>query len=452
MARINGIQATAIAGLGQIGVGGGSPAPTPTVYPTGGLIANSGAPNPNTYDGTNGSIWGVNGASGSHPSWFVRPNYGTGASSASVWTKIVGNATTIYCLSSSGELYSAGTNYTYTGRPSAGFVNGRLDKVTAVIPTSSWTDITMGLLVAIGINDGYLYGTGAPSDGEFGSGSLSYSNFGTWRQISTNQGWVRVECGQTHTCFMSGSTKASGSVWIAGANSNGKTGMNTTNGQTANRAEPFGKTGSIWTDMHASPNNTYLVSGGQFFGTGLNSAYQLGDGTTTLRSSFGNAISVAGFTVDKVFSGVNFGKVITTESFMCHTGNQNYSRGDGSTAQITTWTRLHTASAEFSASWSSFYWPRVQNNYIGLIGINRNRPYYLNPGAYNYTALFPASDKPYQSASYVRGTALTTTWVPFFSGSFANNLNVTASAVGFTTYNADATNGLWSLWMYLTPQ
>jgi hypothetical protein len=394
----------------------------------------------------------VNGASGSHPSWFVRPNYGTGASSASVWTKIVGNATTIYCLSSSGELYSAGTNYTYTGRPAAGFVNGRLDKVTAVTPTSSWTDITMGQLVAIGINNGYLYGTGAPSDGEFGSGSLSYSNFGTWRQISSNQGWVRVECGQTHTCFMSGSTKASGSVWISGANSNGRTGMNTTNGQTANRAEPFGKTGSIWTDMHASPNNTYLVSGGQFFGTGLNSAYQLGDGTTTLRSSFGNAISVAGFTVDKVFSGVNFGKVITTESYMCHTGNQNYSRGDGSTAQITTWTRLHTASAEFSASWSSFYWPRVQNNYIGMIGINRNRPYYLTPGAYNYTALFPASDKPYQSASYVRGPALTTTWVPFFSGSFANNLNVTASAAGFTTYNGDATSGLWSLWMYLEPQ
>jgi hypothetical protein len=450
MARINGIQATAIAGLGQIGVGGSSP--TPTVYPTGGLIANSGAPNPNTYDGTNGSIWGVNGASGSMPSWFVTPNFGTGASSASVWTKIVGNSSTIYCLSSSGELYSAGTNYAYSGRTSAGFVNGRLDKVTLVTPTSSWTDITMGQLFAVGINNGYIWGTGAPSNGEFGSGSAAYSDFGTWRQLSTNQGWVRVEGGQTHTCFMSGSTKASGSVWISGNNGSGRTGMNTTSGNTVNRAEPFGKTGSIWTDMSTGTVNTYLVSGGQFFGTGLNSGYQLGDGSTTQRTSFGNAISVAGFTVDKVFSGVSFGKVITTESFMCHTGNQNYSRGDGSTAQITAWTRLHTASAEFSASWSAFYWQEYQNNYYGMIGINRNRPYYLQAGSNNYTAVFPVADRPYQSASYLRGPANTTTWVPFFSGSFANNLNVTASAVGYTNYNADVSNGLFSLWMYLTPQ
>lgn len=450
MARINGIQASAIAGLGQIGVGGSSP--TPTVYPTGGLIANSGAPNPNTYDGTNGSIWSVNGASGSSPSWFVSPNYGTGASSASVWTKIVGNSSTIFCLSSSGELYSAGTNYTYTGRTSAGFVNGRLDKVTLVTPTSSWTDITMGQLFAVGINNGYIWGTGAPSNGEFGSGSAAYSDFGTWRQLSTNQGWVRVEGGQGHTLFMSGSTKASGSVWISGNNGSGRTGMNTTSGNTVNRAEPFGKTGSIWTDMSAGTVNTYLVSGGQFFGTGLNSNYQLGDGTTTQRTAFGAAISVAGFTVDKVFSGVQFGKVITTESFVCHTGNQNYSRGDGSTAQITTWTRLHTASAEFSASWSAFYWQEYQNNYYGMIGVNRNRPYYLQAGSNNYTAVFPVADRPYQSASYLRGPANTTTWVPFFSGSFTNNLNVTASAVGFTNYNADVTNGLFSLWMYLTPQ
>jgi hypothetical protein len=450
MAKINGIEASAIAGLGQIGVGGSSP--TPTVYPTGGLIANSGAPNPNTYDGTNGSIWGVNGASGSMPSWFVTPNFGTGASSASVWTKIVGNSSTIYCLSSSGELYSAGTTYTYTGRTSVGFVNGRLDKVTLVTPTSSWTDITMGQLFAVGINNGYIWGTGAPSNGEFGSGSAAYSDFGTWRQLSTNQGWVRVEGGQTHTLFMSGSTKASGSVWISGNNGSGRTGMNTTSGNTVNRAEPFGKTGSIWTDMSAGTVNTYLVSGGQFFGTGLNSGYQLGDGSTTQRTSFGNAISVAGFTVDKVFSGVSFGKVITTESFMCHTGNQNYSRGDGSTAQITAWTRLHTASAEFSASWSAFYWQEYQNNYYGMIGINRNRPYYLQAGSNNYTAVFPVSTQPYQSASYLRGAANTTTWVPFFSGSFANNLNVTASAVGYTNYNADVSNGLFSLWMYLTPQ
>lgn len=445
---INGIDASLITGLGQIGVGGGSPSPSPTVYPTGGLIANSGAPS-HGYNNTNATIWGVNGLSGSFPSWFNRPIYGTGASSASVWTKIVGNFGAIYCLSSSGELFSAGVNYTYTGRTSVGFVNGRLDKVTLVTPTSSWTDITTTAFTAIGINNGYLWGTGFPSFGEFGSGSAGYSNPGSWRQISTNQGWTRVEGGYTHTCFMSGSG-GSGSVWISGDNSSGRTGMNTSTGTTNNRAEPFGKTGSIWTDMSPSLGNTYLVSGGQFFGTGLNTSYQLGDGTTTERNTFGNAISVAGFTVSKVFSGVGFGKVITTESFMCHTGNQSYSRGDNSNTQLTTWTRLYTASAEFSASWSNFYWPRVFNNYIGMIAINRNRPYYLSNGYSNYGAYFPVNNQPYQSASYAAGTALIGTFTPFFSGSFVNNLNITTSTVGFTTYNND--NSLWALWMFLTPQ
>jgi hypothetical protein len=448
MPQINGIETTAIAGLGQIGV----TQVTTISYPTGGLIANSGAPNPNTYDGTNSSIWGVNGASGSHPSWFVRPNYGTGASSTSVWTKIVGNAGTIYCLSSSGVLYSAGIASTHAGRDLGSFVNGRLDKVTGVTPTASWTDITIGQSFAVGINNGYIWGTGNPSNGEFGSGSAAYSNFGTWRQLSTNQGWVRVEAGQTHTLFMSGSTKASGSVWISGNNSSGRTGMNTATGTTNNRAEPFGLTGSIFTDMNAGQSNTYLVSGGAFYGVGANNLYQLGNGTTTQRNAFSSSISVGGFNVSKVYSGIGFGKIITTQSFVFHAGNQGNTRGDGSTTLLTTWTRLHAASTELSASWSAFYWPKFVNNYIGMIGINQNRPYYLHAGIQNYTALFPVSTKPYQSASYLRGVNATSTWLPFFSGSYTNNLNITASAVGFSTWNNDTTNHLYSLWMYLEPQ
>ena len=450
MARINGIQASAIAGLGQIGVGGSTPAPR--TYPTGGLIANSGMANTG-YGGTNNTIYGVNGLSGSMPSWYDRPIYGTGASSASVWTKIVGNATTIYCLSSSGELFSAGTSYAYSGRSSAGFVNGRLDKVTGVTPTSSWTDITMGQLYALGINDGYIYGTGAPSSGEFGSGSASQNQFGTWIKLSPNQGWIRVEAGQNHSAFMSGSG-GSGSVWIAGSNSSGKTGMNTATGTTNNRAEPFGMTGSIFTDMNLSPSTTYLVSNSAFYGTGLNGNYQMGNGNTTQKTSFGAAISVAGYAVSKVFAAPNFGKVITTESFVCHTGNQANSRGDGSTAQITTWTRLHTASAEFSASWSGFQWIRFANNNYGIMGICQNRPYYLQPGIGTYQATFPVETLPYQSASYKAGAGTNATWQPFFSGSYVNNLNITAShnTIAFTTYNSDITNALVGMWMYLTPQ
>jgi hypothetical protein len=450
---INGIDASLITGLGQIGVGGGSPTPAPTVYPTGGLIANSGAPNGDTYDGSVNTIWGLNGLSGSAPSWYNRPKYGTGASSASVWTKIVGNANAVYCLSSSGELYSTALNYLYAGRGSAGFVPGILEKITAVTPTASWTDITSARTCFIGINNGYLWGTGAPSNGEYGSGSNSFSDFGNWRQISQNNGWVRVEATYEHTCFMSGSTKASGSVWISGTNNTGRTGMNTATGITTNRAEPFGKTGSIWTDMDAGYQNTYLISAsGEFFGTGVNSSRQLGDNTTTQRNAFGAAIATAGFTPAKVYSFNNHGRIITIEGYSLYTGTQTYARGDGSTTAITLWTRLHTASAEFSASWSNFYSPRFITNYAGQIGICNNRPYYLTNGAGRYSAVYPVSNKPYQSASYLRGLNIVTSWTPFFSGSYGSNLNITCSAAAYTTYNSDVSIDQHALWMYLEPQ
>lgn len=440
---INGVDASLITGLGQIGVG--SSTPTPRTYPTGGLIANSGF-----FSNNDGTAMSVNGQTGSQPPWYDRPTYGAGASSASVWTKITGNVnSTIYCLSSSGELFSAAKDYTYSGRTSVGFVAGRLDKVILVTPTSSWTDVSAGSSYVLGINDGYIYGTGAPSSGEFGSGSAAYSNFGTWTKLSPNQGWVRVEAGQNHSAFMSGSSKASGSVWISGTNSAGRTGMNTQTGTTNNRAEPFGLTGSIFTDMACGPANTFLISSSRIFGVGANTQYQLGDNTTTLRQAFGNAVAT-GSTYISVYSYISHTKAITSESFHVHTGNLANSRGDGSTAQLTTWTRINTT-GDLATGWQKFYGPNNFNNMEGTIGINNNRPYFIKQNAgYFYAALFPKTTVPYQSASYQTPISSIATWVPFISG--GNTMNITCSAVGFTTYNNSVNPYQPAMWMYLTPQ
>lgn len=438
---INGLDASLITGLGQIGVGGSTS--TPIVYPTGGLIANSGF-----FSNNDTTIGSVSGQSGSQPPWYNRPNFGAGASANSVWTKIVGHTnSTIYCLSSSGELYSAGALYTYTGRTSVGFVPGRLDKVIAVTPTSSWTDITLAQAYVVGINNGYLWGTGAPTNGGYGSGSAAYSDFGTWRQISTNQGWIRVEAGQDHTCFMSGSG-GSGSVWISGTNSNGRTGMNTQTGTTNNRAQPFGLTGSIFTDMAAGPANTFLISSSRIFGVGANTQYQLGDGTAVLRLAFGNPVAT-GSTYTSVYSYIAHTKAITSESYHVHTGNLANSRGDGSSTQLTTWTRINTT-GDLATGWQKFYGSNNFNNMEGTIGINNNRPYYIKQNAYSYSAIFPKTTVPYQSASYQFPLTAVSTWVPFISGGY--DMNITCSAVGFTTYNSSTNPYQPAMWMYLTPQ
>jgi hypothetical protein len=442
MARINGIQASAIAGLGQIGVGGGSPSPTPVTYPTGGLIANSGFFG--NYDNT---IISANGQTGSQPPWFDRPTFGADASTASVWTKIVGNInTTIYCLSSSGELFSAGVVYNYTGRTSVGFVAGRLDKVILVTPTSSWTDITIGTTYAIGINDGYLYGTGAPGNGQFGSGSVSFSEFGTWKQLSPNQGWIKVDAGPIHCIFMSGSG-GSGSVWIAGSNANGRTGMNTTAGNTINRAEPFGLTGSIFTDIAAGAEHSLLLTRSAIFSTGENGNYQGGTGNTTDRTTF--AVAAQANTYTSIYAGRNFSKAITIDGFHHHTGNQASSRGDGSTTQLTTFTRINTT-GDLTDGWEKFYVDNSLTTYECVLGINNKRPYVIKGIGNPSSAIIPKSTVPYQSASYQSPIVAINTWVPFISG--GNTMNITCSAAAFTNYNSLTTPYQPALWMYLTPQ
>jgi hypothetical protein len=444
MSKINGIDASLITGLGGIGVGNGS-APTLVTSPTGGLITNTG------FFGVpaNNVPFSVNGKYANQPPFYDRPVYGDEASSASVWTKISGNGNSvIYCLSSSGELFSAGNAYNTTGRSSAGFVAGRLDKVTGVTPTSSWTDISVGGNYVVGINDGYLWGTGAPTQGEYGSGSATYSDLGVWRQISTNQGWVRVETGANFTVFMSGSSKASGSVWISGANGNGRTGMNTTSGNTSNRSQPFGFTGSIWTDaaLHTIGYTLLISESGHIYSTGINTNYNGGTGNTTQRTTFILASSASTFT--KVFNSTAHSRAIDTNGHHYYVGNQSSGRGDGVVSS--TLTRFTRITGSLSDGWQNFYSSNNVGFWPGTIGINNNRPYFIQSTGNTYAAIMPAIDKPWQSSSYAPGAVAVSTWAPFISGS--GNLNITCSAIGLTNYNSLQSPYLPALWMYLEPQ
>lgn len=437
---INGIDASLIVGLGQIGVGSGS---APVTYPTGGLIANTGF-----FNNNSGAVFPINGITPPAPPWYNRPLYGSGVSSASVWTKIASSAATgtVYLLSSSGELFSAGATYSYTGRPLVGFVAGRIDKVTGVTPTSSWTDISVGGVYAIGINDGYLWATGQNSVGQWGSGSTTLTNLGGWTQVSTNQGWHRVEASTAnYTLFMSGSG-GSGSVWSAGLNNNGRTGQNVGSGNTLNRAELFGATGSIFTDMCAGGNaTTLLITSSAIWGCGINSNYNLGDGTTTQRLTIRSLYS--GSTMTSVYAFPNFSKAISSESYHFHTGNTNNSRGDGSDSNLLVWTRVNTT-GDLASGWQKFY-GTTPSVYGTCIGVKNNRPYHIKSALNIYAAASPAANRPWNDAVYEPGSTPIGTWVPFISGSA--NANITCSACDFTAYNALTSPYQPAIWMYLTP-
>ena len=413
MPFINGIDTTLITGLGQIGV------TPPTVYPSGGLVANSGV----LRSGSRAN----SGYTYPTAPFYNRP-YDTASASlgTSTWTKIVGNTVAIYLLSSSGELYSMGNSSFYTGTGQT----YRLSKVTT--GSSGWTDIAAGNNYALGICDGKLFGIGLNSSGWFGNGTTSaaLSNFIV---VNSNTYWTKVSAGEEMAMAMSGSS-GSGVLFAAGRNFEGRTGQNTSTGNTTTWTRVVNHTSSIFTDFSCGNDFTLAISGGNIFGTGDAAGFVFGNNSETDLLTF-TLVSGSGI-FNRVFGFNVFSKAIDTSGSQYHCGSQTYSRGDGSTANLNTWTRLNTASAEFSGSWTNFYANHLGSTTYGVIGVNRNRPFYIGQRGTN-TDWFP--NTTWTDYSYATNVA---TWLPFVSSS----TNVSCSAAGFWGSVTDPT-----LFIRLTP-
>jgi hypothetical protein len=400
---INGIDASLITGLGQIGVGGGSP-PTPTTYPSGGLVVNSGLLRPNLVI-RNGQT-PLTGSS----YFYSRPEKMDSASlGTSEWVKIVGNEATTYFLSSSGELYAIGVNTNFIG-------TGKNNTLAKVTTGSNWTDIAAGATFAIGICDGKLFGIGANSNGQFGRGNTT-SAFNNFVVINDNPWWTKVSAGTSFSMAMSGSG-GSGSIFSAGNNAAGRTGQNTTTGNTITYTQISGFTDVTFTDLSCGEDFALVISGGDIYGTGESGDRQLGINNTTDRTTFGLASGSGIFT--RVFAFTDFSKAIDINGWHYHTGNESYTRGDGNaTTAITSWTRLNT-SGEFASGWQNFYAYHLGSITYGVIGVKDYRPFYIGASA-PFTAYQPnATWTDYQNN-------LITTWTAFVSGS----PNVSCSAAAF---------------------
>ena len=401
MPFINGIDTTLINGLGQIGV------TPPTVYPSGGLVVSSGVYKPSLV-----LVNGLTPPTGSSYFYSRIQRMDSASFGTSNWTKIVSNDQAFYLLSSSGELYSIGINASYTG---TGKTN-TLSKVTT--GSNGWTDIAAGSFFAIGICNGKLFALGINSNGQFGRGDTNSIFTGAFTVVNNNTFWTKISAGAQHTAVISGSG-GSGSLFLAGNNVSGRTGQNTATGNTLTFTQPVGFTGNVFTDVSCGDDYTLAISASNIYGTGENGDYTLGDGTITDRNTFGLVSSASTFT--RVFAFTDFSKAIGTTGSHFHTGNENNTRGDGvGSTQLTTWTRLNTSSAEFSASWSNFFGYHLSISTPGVIGINKNRPYYVG------TANTEAEWMPSSSWGQYNQTN-TTTWTPFVSGS----PNVTCSAAAF---------------------
>ena len=104
--------------------------------------------------------------------------------------------------------------------------------------------------------------------------------------------WVQISAGNYHTAAV----RANGQAWAWGSNSNGQLGDNTT----SDRSSPVSVVGGFtnWVQISAGVGHTAAIrANGQAWGWGFNSYGQLGNNTTTYRSS---PVSVVGGITDWV--------------------------------------------------------------------------------------------------------------------------------------------------------
>ena len=127
-----------------------------------------------------------------------------------------------------------------------------------------------------------LFCWGLGTSGQLGDNTAT-SKSNPVQTIAQGNNWKQVACGQSHTA----SIKTDGTLWTWGSNTNGQLGDNTT----TSRSSPVQTVafGTNWKQVSVSSLNPYFTAAIKTDGTlwcwGLNSLGQLGNNTTTRRSS-----------------------------------------------------------------------------------------------------------------------------------------------------------------------
>ena len=160
---------------------------------------------------------------------------------------------------------------------------------TAVSSVGGWKDVSMGTEHGCAIVEpGDLYCWGSNDSGQLGDGTTTDRPSGV--QVGTASDWVRLGLGAAHSC----ATRGSGSLWCWGSNTDGQIGDGTT---TQRNAPVQVGAATDWTWITAGGNwfppplqaesghTCGIRAGGNLYCWGDNAQGQLGDGTTSDRTS-----------------------------------------------------------------------------------------------------------------------------------------------------------------------
>jgi alpha-tubulin suppressor-like RCC1 family protein len=257
----------------------------------------------------------------------------------------------IAIIKQDGSLWVKGENS--NGQLGDGTIINKSSFVKVYTPTGgiTCTQVSCGFAhTQMLLSDGSLWATGFNSNGQLGDGTTAQRTlFVKVYNPLINSGVQcrQVSCGSYHTQML----LSDGSLWATGFNSSCQLGDGTTTQRTlfVKVYNPLINSGVQCTQVSCGSSHTQmLLSDGSLWATGFNSNGQLGDGTTTRRTSFVkvyNPLINSNVTCTQVACGSNHTQMLRSDGSLWATGfNSNGQLGDGTTAQRTLFVKVYTPS------------------------------------------------------------------------------------------------------------
>jgi alpha-tubulin suppressor-like RCC1 family protein len=198
---------------------------------------------------------------------------------------------------------------------------------------SNWAMVACGSEHTVAVRrDGTLWAWGINSNGELGDGSNMFGSRSSPVQIGQAENWVAVACGGSHSLAI----KSDGTLWAWGANFSAQLG----DGTTTNRRAPVQiGLAANWVAVAGGSNHTAAIkSDGTLWTWGLNFTGQLGNGTTTTRSSPGQVGSASDWSSVACATDYTGDRTLAVKrdgTLWAWGGNGSGQLGDGTTTQRT---------------------------------------------------------------------------------------------------------------------
>ena len=199
------------------------------------------------------------------------------------WKQLSLGYTTSGAIKTDGTLWMWGNNY--YGGLGDNTTTDRSSPVQTVAAGTNWKQVSAGILAAVAIKtDGTLWTWGYNNQGQLGDNTTS-SKSSPIQTIAGGTNWKQVSTGNAGGAGgMIGGIKTDGTLWTWGRNDVGQLGDNTTSSKSSPIQTIAG--GTNWKQVSTGYKYIQCIkTDGTLWTWGRNDVGQLGDGTTTGRSS-----------------------------------------------------------------------------------------------------------------------------------------------------------------------